>query len=87
MPEEDAFCVFVKMLENYKLREVYKPLMAELGVCLYQLEKLIEVWCVYVCVTVHIQYIELTCVTLYVCISSQLFLPLQCRACESIVVL
>jgi hypothetical protein len=42
MPEEDAFCVFVKMLENYKLREVYKPLMAELGVCLYQLEKLIE---------------------------------------------
>jgi hypothetical protein len=43
MPEEDAFCVFVKMLENYKLREVYKPLMAELGVCLYQLEKLIEV--------------------------------------------
>lgn len=44
MNEEDAFAVFVKMMEeeNYRLREMYKPTMAELGLCIYQLECMVQ---------------------------------------------
>uniref|UniRef100_A0A8C4Q8E2 Rab-GAP TBC domain-containing protein n=1 Tax=Eptatretus burgeri TaxID=7764 RepID=A0A8C4Q8E2_EPTBU len=42
MPEEDAFCVFVKLMQEYRLRELFKPSMAELGLCMYQLENLIQ---------------------------------------------
>ncbi|KAI6173433.1 Ecotropic viral integration site 5-like protein [Aphelenchoides besseyi] len=42
MPEEEAFAVFVKLMENYRLRELYKPSMAELGLCIFQLECLIQ---------------------------------------------
>ncbi|XP_074600959.1 ecotropic viral integration site 5 [Brevipalpus obovatus] len=38
MPEEDAFAVLVRLMEDYRLREIYKPTMAELGLCIYQLE-------------------------------------------------
>ena len=43
MPEEEAFCVLVRLMVKYKLRELYKPSMADLGLCFYQLDKLIEV--------------------------------------------
>ena len=43
LPEEDAFSVFVKIMETHKLREVFKPNMSEVAVYFYQLEKLIEV--------------------------------------------
>lgn len=43
MPEEEAFCVMVKLMNAYKLRDLYKPSMADLRLCFYQLEKLIEV--------------------------------------------
>ena len=43
MPEEDAFAILVKMMEEYRLREMYKPTMAELGLCIYQLECLVQV--------------------------------------------
>lgn len=43
MPEEDAFAILVKMMEDYRLREMYKPTMAELGLCIYQLECLVQV--------------------------------------------
>ena len=43
MPEEDTFCVFVKLMEDYGMRELYKPNMSELGLCIYQLENLVEV--------------------------------------------
>lgn len=43
MPEEEAFCVLVKLMQNYRLRELFKPSMADLGLCFYQLEKLVEV--------------------------------------------
>ena len=43
MPEEEAFCVLVKLMQNYKLRELFKPSMADLSLCFYQLEKLVEV--------------------------------------------
>lgn len=42
MPEEEAFCVLVKLMRDYKLRELFKPTMADLGLCFYQLEKLVE---------------------------------------------
>lgn len=43
MPEEEAFCVFVHLMEQYKLREIYKPSMADLSVRFYQLQNLVEV--------------------------------------------
>ncbi|XP_021944224.2 ecotropic viral integration site 5 ortholog isoform X1 [Folsomia candida] len=38
MPEEEAFAVVVKLMQDYRLREMFKPSMAELGLCMYQLE-------------------------------------------------
>lgn len=43
MPEEEAFCVFVKLMQEYRLRELFKPSMAELGLCMYQFECMIQV--------------------------------------------
>jgi hypothetical protein len=43
MPEEDAFCVFVHLMDQYKLREIYKPTMADLSIRFYQLSSLVEV--------------------------------------------
>ncbi|XP_027883396.1 ecotropic viral integration site 5 protein homolog isoform X3 [Xiphophorus couchianus] len=42
MPEEEAFCVFVKLMQDYRLRELFKPSMAELGLCMYQFESMIQ---------------------------------------------
>ncbi|KAK4304856.1 hypothetical protein Pmani_023213 [Petrolisthes manimaculis] len=42
MPEEEAFAVLVKLMQDYRLREMFKPSMAELGLCMYQLECLIQ---------------------------------------------
>ncbi|CAF1359126.1 unnamed protein product, partial [Didymodactylos carnosus] len=42
MPEEDAFCVFVSIMHDYKMREIYKPNMFYLGLCMYQLECMVE---------------------------------------------
>ncbi|XP_044056822.1 ecotropic viral integration site 5 protein isoform X1 [Siniperca chuatsi] len=42
MPEEEAFCVFVKLMQDYRLRELFKPSMAELGLCMYQFEYMIQ---------------------------------------------
>lgn len=43
MPEEDAFSVLVRMMEDYRMREIYKPTFAELGLCMYQLECMVQV--------------------------------------------
>lgn len=43
MPEEDAFAVVVRLMEEYRFREMYKPTMAELGLCIYQLECMVQV--------------------------------------------
>jgi hypothetical protein len=43
MPEEEAFAVLVKLMQDYKMRDMYKPTMAELGLCMYQLENLVQV--------------------------------------------
>uniref|UniRef100_A0A158R5Y9 Rab-GAP TBC domain-containing protein n=1 Tax=Syphacia muris TaxID=451379 RepID=A0A158R5Y9_9BILA len=42
MPEEEAFAVFVRLMELYRLRELYKPAMTELGLCMFQLECLVQ---------------------------------------------
>ena len=43
MPEEEAFCVLVKVMFDYGLRELYKPGFEELHVKFYQLERLMQV--------------------------------------------
>ncbi|KAM9491513.1 EVI5-like protein isoform 1-T1 [Salvelinus alpinus] len=43
MPEEEAFCVFVRLMQEYRLRELFKPTMDELGLCIYQFEYLLQV--------------------------------------------
>uniref|UniRef100_A0A674NYN0 Ecotropic viral integration site 5 n=1 Tax=Takifugu rubripes TaxID=31033 RepID=A0A674NYN0_TAKRU len=40
--KEEAFCVFVKLMQDYRLRELFKPTMAELGLCMYQFEFMIQ---------------------------------------------
>lgn len=42
MPEEEAFAVLVKLMQDYRLREIFKPSMTELGLCMYKLECLIQ---------------------------------------------
>ena len=43
MPEEESFAVLVRLMEDYRMREMFKPSMSELGVCIYQLEVLVQV--------------------------------------------
>lgn len=42
MPEEEAFAVLVKLMQEYRMRDMFKPTMAELGLCMYQLENLVQ---------------------------------------------
>ncbi|XP_026676157.1 ecotropic viral integration site 5 ortholog-like [Diaphorina citri] len=42
MPEEEAFAIFVKIMQDYKMRDMFKPSMAQLGLCMYQLENLVQ---------------------------------------------
>ncbi|XP_021367677.1 ecotropic viral integration site 5 ortholog-like isoform X1 [Mizuhopecten yessoensis] len=42
MPEEETFAVLVQLMQDYRLRELFKPSMAELGLCMYKLEWLIQ---------------------------------------------
>ena len=42
MPEEESFAVTVKIMEDYAMREMFKPSMAELGLCMYQLDTLMQ---------------------------------------------
>ncbi|CAF4753214.1 unnamed protein product [Pieris macdunnoughi] len=42
MPEEEAFAVLVKIMQQHKMRDMFKPSMAELGLCMYQLENLLQ---------------------------------------------
>ncbi|KAF6021285.1 EVI5L [Bugula neritina] len=42
MPEEETFSVFIQIMMEYKMRNLFKPGMAELGSCMYQLEYLIQ---------------------------------------------
>ncbi len=35
--------MFVRLMQEYRLRELFKPSMAELGLCIYQFEHLLQV--------------------------------------------
>lgn len=54
MPEEEAFAVLVKLMQEYRLRELFKPSMAELGLCMYKLECLIQVGQFFARLFIHI---------------------------------
>lgn len=41
MPEEEAFAVLVQIMQQHRMRDMFKPSMAELGVCMYQLENMV----------------------------------------------
>lgn len=43
MPEEQAFCVLVKIMFNYKMRDMFKNGFEELHLNFYILDRLIEV--------------------------------------------
>ncbi|KAL7842014.1 hypothetical protein SRHO_G00237030 [Serrasalmus rhombeus] len=42
MPEVEAFGVFLRLMQDFRLRELYRPRMVELGCCMFQLEGLIQ---------------------------------------------
>lgn len=42
MPEEEAFAVLIQIMQQHRMRDMFKPSMAELGVCMYQLENLVQ---------------------------------------------
>jgi len=41
MPEEQAFCVLVKLMKIYQFREIYTPQMYGLHLRLYQFDRLL----------------------------------------------
>ena len=45
MPEEEAFAVFVKIMQDYGMRRLFTPTMSSLNLCFYLLEALIQVHC------------------------------------------
>ncbi|SPP89913.1 ecotropic viral integration site 5 ortholog isoform X2 [Drosophila guanche] len=42
MPEEEAFAVLVQIMQQHRMRHMFKPSMSELGLCMYQLENLVQ---------------------------------------------
>lgn len=42
LSEEETFLLLCKIMQEYRMREIYKPTMAELGLCIYQLECLVQ---------------------------------------------
>lgn len=42
MPEEESFAVLVKIMQQHGMRDMFKPSMAMLGLCMYQLENLVK---------------------------------------------
>lgn len=42
IPEEEAFAIFVQIMQRYELREIYKPNMYHLGLCMFQLDTLLQ---------------------------------------------
>lgn len=42
LSEEESFILFCRIMQDYRMREIYKPTMAELGLCIYQLECLVQ---------------------------------------------
>jgi ecotropic viral integration site 5 protein len=43
MSEEDAFATLVQVMQHFEMRELYKPLMAHVGLLMFQFESMIKV--------------------------------------------
>ncbi len=48
MPEEEAFAVLVSLMQDFTMRDMYKPDMFYLGLCIYQLECMVQVCLIYI---------------------------------------
>jgi hypothetical protein len=44
MPEEQSFCLLIKIMYNYGFRDLYRDGFENLRLKLYQLDRLMEVW-------------------------------------------
>jgi len=44
MPEEQGFCLLVKIMFDYEFRHLYRDGFENLRLKLYQLDRLVEVW-------------------------------------------
>lgn len=42
LSEEETYVMVCKIMQDYRMREIYKPTMAELGLCIYQLECMVQ---------------------------------------------
>ncbi|XP_056116782.1 ecotropic viral integration site 5 protein homolog isoform X2 [Rhinichthys klamathensis goyatoka] len=42
MAEEEAFCVFVRLMKDFRMRELYRSSMVELGCCIYQFDSMFQ---------------------------------------------
>lgn len=42
LSEEESFMLLSKIMQDYRMREIFKPGLAELGLCMYQLECLVQ---------------------------------------------
>lgn len=60
MPEEQAFCVLVKLMYDYGLRDLYKDGFENLYLRLHQLTRLIQV-SFFLLIIYFIQVIEILC--------------------------
>ena len=43
MLEDEAFAVLVTIMQEFSMRDMYKPDMFYLGLCIYQLESMVQV--------------------------------------------
>ena len=82
MPEEESFAVLVRIMTDYRMREMFKPSMAELGLCMYQLDTLVqehipELYVHFQSQAIHTNlYASSWFLTLF---TTSLFLPIACR--------
>uniref|UniRef100_A0A8C1BSG4 Ecotropic viral integration site 5a n=1 Tax=Cyprinus carpio carpio TaxID=630221 RepID=A0A8C1BSG4_CYPCA len=42
MAEEEAFCIFVRLMKDFRMRDLYRSNMVELGCCLHQFDAMIK---------------------------------------------
>lgn len=43
MDEEEAFYIFVRLMKDFRMRDLYRSNMVELGCCIHQFDAMIKV--------------------------------------------
>jgi len=43
MAEEEAFYIFVRLMKDFRMRDLYRSNMVELGCCIHQFDAMIKV--------------------------------------------